>query len=252
MKKTLIAILLLATHFINARGQATTDNNQQVIADFINNVKKQNKTALAEKVVFPLRRDAPIPPVKTKQEFLERYNDIFDAALTKLIIESQPDKDWKDMGWRGMMLDQGKVWLNGDGKLVAVNYESTIEKRKREALIAEDRKELNKAVRNYQRPVYVLETAKFRIRIDDMGKDNYRYSSWKIQSSKGDVPDLVIENGKVLHEGTGGNHRYQFKNDGYLYECDFTLLGVDNQTPAVLKIYKDGKTLLSQPATIIE
>lgn len=251
MKRAFIAILLLATNFIVARGQAPTADHQKVIADFISNVKQQNKEALAAKVRFPLKRDAPIPPIKSKQEFLERYNEIFDQALTTTIVSSQPGKNWTAMGWRGIMLDNGKVWLDEDGKLIAVNYQSTMEKRKQSALIAGDKKQLYKTVNQYRKPVYLLETKKFRIRIDEIGEDNFRYSSWGLQRSMREAPDLVIENGTAFFEGTGGNHRYEFKNDGYLYECSFTVLGVDDKNPAVLKIYKDGKELLSQPATII-
>jgi hypothetical protein len=251
MKKSLIAILLLVTNFFVAWGQDLSTDKQQLVAEFISNIKQQNKEALAAKVAFPLKRDAPIPPVKSKEEFIDRYNEIFDTSLTDMIISSKPDKDWTAMGWRGIMLGQGKVWLDDDGKLIAVNYQSTVEKRKKAALVKDDKKQLNWSVNKYVRPVYLLETKKHRIRIDDLGNDNYRYSSWRLEHQMNETPDLVIQGGKLIMEGTGGNHSYEFTNDGYLYECSFTLLGKDDNSPAVLTIYKNGKALTSQQATII-
>ncbi|TWV95633.1 hypothetical protein [Chitinophaga pinensis] len=251
MKRALIAFLLLTTSFVVVQAQETTAEHQKLIAEFISNVKQQNKAALAEKVAFPLRRDAPIPPVKTKEEFLDRYNEIFDESLIKTIVNSKPDKDWSAMGWRGMMLEQGKVWLDGNGRLIAVNYQSTIEKRRQAALISADKKELDRSVRKYKRPVSLLETQKFRIRIDDIGKGQYRYSSWKLQSNVNETPDLIIDGGKVIFEGTGGNHYYEFENNGYIYKCVFTVLGEKDAAPVVVKITKDGKELLSQTATVI-
>lgn len=251
MKRVLIAILLLTTSFVAVKAQETTAEHQKLIAEFISNVKQQNKEALAGKVAFPLRRDAPIPPVKTKEEFLERYNEIFDESLTKTIVNSKPDKDWTAMGWRGIMLEHGKVWLDDNGKLIAVNYQSTIEKRKQAALISADKKELDRSVRKYKRPVSLLETQKFHIRIDDLGKGQYRYSSWKLQSSMNETPDLTIDGGKVVFEGTGGNHYYEFENNGYTYKCVFTVLGEKDAAPVVVKITRDGKELMSQTATII-
>lgn len=251
MRRKLIAILVLAATFLTAQAQEMTTEQQKVIANFISNVKQQNKEALAASVKFPLKRDAPIPPVNNKEEFLARYNEIFDESLTKMIVSSRPEKDWTAMGWRGIMLEQGKVWLDDDGVLIAVNYQSTIEKRKQKALVKDDKKQLYNTVKKYDRPTYLLDTKTHRIRIDDLGHNNYRYSSWRLQSKMSEKPDLVIEDGEVFYEGTGGNHHYEFRNDGYLYSCVFTLLGVDDRSPAVLTISKDGKALSTQPLTVI-
>lgn len=251
MRKTLIAIALLATTFFTAQAQEMTAERQKLISTFISNVKQQNKEALAAKVKFPLRRDAPIPPIKTKEEFLARYNEIFDESLTKMIVSSLPDKNWTVMGWRGMMLDQGKVWLDDAGTLIAVNYQSTIEKRKQKSLIKDDKKQLNSNVKKYSRPVCLLETKTHRIRIDDLGHNNFRYSSWRLQTNTSEKPDLMMEDGELTFEGTGGNRRYDFQNDGHLYTVTFTELGVDDKTPVVLTISKDGKALSTQQATVI-
>lgn len=252
MKKSFIAIILLTVQFLTASGQVDSAKNQKVISDFIASVKQENKDELSGKIVFPLKRGYPLPPIKNKQEFINRYNEVFDEDLVKMIVNSRPDRDWSQMGWRGLMLGNGQLWLDENGRLIAVNYHSAAEIKKKDLLIAKEKKLVHQSIKEFERPVCSLVTKKFRIRIDEMGNGKYRYASWSLQNKQSDKPDLIIENGEFIPEGSGGNHRYEFKNDGYVYSCSITLLGEKNEPPAHLTIYKGDKEILSQPATIIE
>jgi hypothetical protein len=253
MKKLCLAILLLTLPFLTAFSQDETADQQKVISDFISCVKQQNKDELSGKIAYPLRREYPLPSIKNKQEFINRYHEVFDDSLVKMIVTSRPEQDWSKMGWRGIMLHNGQLWLDEDGRLIAVNYQSAAERDKRAMLIDKDRSQLHPTIKDFKRPACLLETRKFRIRIDDMGNGNYRYASWSLQNQQRDKPDLIIENGQFIPEGTGGNHRYEFKNEGYVYDCSITVLGKeDNEPPAQLTIYKGGKEILSQPASVAE
>ncbi|PSL25858.1 hypothetical protein [Chitinophaga ginsengisoli] len=253
MKKSFIAILLLTLSFLPAFSQDENDEYQKVISDFITCVKQQDKVALSKKIVFPLRREYPLPAIKNKQEFLNRYNEIFNDTLVEMITTSAPDKDWSKMGWRGLMLRHGQLWLNEEGKLIAVNYQSAVESKKRALLVEKERSLVHSSLKEFKRPVALLETGKFRIRIDDMGNGNYRYASWGLKNKQSDKPDLIIENGQYIPEGSGGNHRYEFKTNGYVYNCSVTVLGGKyDDAPAELTIYKGEKEILSQPATIAD
>jgi hypothetical protein len=252
MKKSFIAIMLLTLPLLSAFSQVQNTENQQVIADFITCVKQQNKEELSGKIAYPFKRAYPLPPIRNKQEFQNRYKEIFDDSLINMIVTSKPDKDWTKMGWRGLMLRNGQLWLGEDGRLIAVNYQSVAESKKRAALIDKQKNYIHPSLQQFERPVCFLKTNKFKIRIDDMGNGNYRYASWPVQNKQSDKPDLVMENGELLHEGTGGNHRYEFKNDGYVYSCDVNVLGRKADPPATLTIYKGEKAVLSQPATIAE
>lgn len=248
MKKLFPAILLLTLYFAPAFSQ--TDNTKKVVTDFVACVKKQDKEALAKKIVFPLRREYPLPPIKNKEDFFNRYNELFDNTLLKMISTSSADRDWLKMGWRGIMLRDGLVWLNEEGKLIAVNYQSKAESDRKSQLIEKDRERVHASIKGFKRPACLLETAKFRIRIDDMGNGNFRYASWSIKNKQSDKPDLILENGAYIPEGTGGNHRYEFKTNGYVYSCFVNSFGrEDNDPPAELIIYKGEKEILSQPAT---
>ena len=253
MKKLFLATLLLTSYFLPAFSQDGNTEYQKVISSFIACVNQQSKEALSRKIVYPLRREYPLPPIKNKQEFLSRYNEVFDDSLVKMITTSVPGKDWSKVGWRGLMLNHGQLWLNEEGKLIAVNYQSAVERKKRALLIEKERSLVHSSLKEFKQPVCLIETGKFRIRIDEMGDGHYRYASWGLKNKQSDKPDLIIENGEFIPEGTGGNHRYEFKTNGYVYNCSVTVLGAEpDSPPAELIIYKGDKEILSQPATIAE
>src|SRR5690606_40506133 len=60
----------------------------------------------------------------------------------------------------------------------------------------------------------------YLIRIDELTNDNYRYASWKIGEKESSKPDIIIDNGKLKFEGSGGNHVIIFTNDEYTYKVD--------------------------------
>ena len=224
---------------------------QKFISSFISEVKSNNKNAVAARITFPLKREYPIPTVINKTDFIKRYNEIFDKTLISKITKSNPAKDWSEMGWRGIMLNQGDLWMDTNGKIIAINYQSEAEKKQKNTLIAAQKKTVNSSISNFKEPVAILETSKFRIRIDDLGNDNYRYASWSVKKKMTDTPDLIIEKGKFFADGTGGNHYYEFIKGNFRYECHFIVLGEKNSPPAKLIIYQSEKEILSQNAKIV-
>lgn len=146
------------------------------------------------------------------------------------------------------MLDRGEIWLDYDGKLLAVNYQSKTEQLKKAQLIKIEKKGLHPSIQTFRKPIKVFETAKYRVRIDDLGNYNYRYVSWSIKSTMRDKPDLIIENGEYIPEGTGGNHRYEFKNGEYIYDCAIMEMTEEGGAPVLLTINKSGKKILFERA----
>jgi hypothetical protein len=45
-----------------------------------------------------------------------------------MITDSDHNKDWWQVGWKGIMLFKGDVWLNIDDTLLSVNYKSDTQK----------------------------------------------------------------------------------------------------------------------------
>ncbi|CAM3597973.1 hypothetical protein [Flavobacterium chungbukense] len=247
--KSFLVGLIFCSHVVNA--QDLKPEYQKFISEFISEVKNGDKEAISKRIKFPLKRENPIPSVKNKADFLKRYNQIFDNVLIEKITKSNPAKDWSEMGWRGIMLNQGDLWIDTDGKITAVNYQSKAEEKLKNSLIASQKKNVNSSISNFKEPVAILETSKFRIRIDDLGNNKYRYASWSIKNKMTDKPDLIMENGIFSADGTGGNHHYEFKKGDFRYECHFIVLGEKNSPPAALIVYQSSKKILSQDAKIV-
>jgi hypothetical protein len=119
--KRLTITLLLTLNFIVVFGQGLEVKYHKVVVDFIDCIKNQKKEELASKVSFPLKRKYPLPEIRTRQAFLSRYNEIFDEHLIAIIVNSKPNVNWSAVGWRGIMLRNGDLWLNYDGSLLAIN-----------------------------------------------------------------------------------------------------------------------------------
>lgn len=235
----------------NSFGQDLKQEYQKFVKSFIANIKSNNKEGVATFISFPLGREYPIPAVKNKTDFIKRYDQIFDATLKKEIINSNPAKDWSEMGWRGIMLGQGDIWMDTTGKIITINYQSQAEIDFKNKLISSEKVKLHPSIATFKAPVYVLETSKFRIRIDDLGNDNYRYASWSIKKPMSEKPDLVISNGKWISDGSGGNSHFEFKKGAYLYECYIIVIGTSDSPPAQLTISQNNKEILSQDAKIV-
>lgn len=248
--KRIVAFILICFNLTLVFGQELDIKNQKIVQNFIETIKTKNKEKICSLVSYPLTREYPIPEVKNKNELLKRFDEIFDTKLLTLIIKSKVKTDWSEMGWRGIMLLEGEVWLNSTGRLIAVNYQSQFEKKKKEELITIQKNVLPESLRNFIRPICILETSKYRIRIDDMGHDKYRYASWRLQQNMSEKPEVLLLNGKVEFDGSGGNHSYIFKSGEYTYECGIVEMGEDGAPPAYLTITKGEKEILSQNAKI--
>jgi hypothetical protein len=246
-----LPLLLMLTCFsMSSSGQLSNDNDKKKVAYFIELIRTQQISKLAEHVYYPLKREYPIPAIKNKQEFIKRYKQIFDASLERVIIHSDPAKDWSKVGWRGIMLLQGELWI--DGRLISVNHQSVEEKHLRDKLIADDKSGLPVTLRNYRTPVLYMETSKFLIRIDEMEGGKYRYASWSRPSDKKGEPDLTIENGTWTPEGSGGNHYYRFTSGDYQYNCIINVISELGGPPAELTVTKSGRQILKQMSTLLK
>jgi hypothetical protein len=250
MKKVLyITLFVFACQYLSA--QDLKPEYQKFIKAFIANVKNGKKEAVAEAVKYPLRRENPIPSIKNKAELVKRYDEVFDAVLKNEIITSNPAKNWDEVGWRGIMLNQGSLWMDTDGKIISISHQSKFESDYKDKLIASQKKQLHPSLAKFDKPEVILETSKFRVRIDDLGNDNYRYASWSVKQSMSEKPDLVITNGKWFRDGTGGNNHYEFRKGNFLYQCDIIVLGTKDSPPASLTIYQNKKQILYQVAKIV-
>jgi hypothetical protein len=243
--KFILIFLLLNFH---AFAQVTNPNERKIVQQFINCFNPVNKEKIAAKIDFPYNRSAPLQDIKSKQEFIELFDQIFDAQLIKKIQESKAASDWSAMGYKGFMLENGIVWLNEDGGLKATNYMTSGEKQLRENIKNNDKKTVYPSLKKYLATALILYTKDYLIRVDKMGEYSYRYAAWKAGSKMSDKPEIVINNGEIHFEGSGGNHGYKFTNGDYTYDCSINVLSATAYPPADLYVYKGEKLIFHQEA----
>lgn len=222
--------------------------NIQLITDLF---KKADRTQIANHIQYPLKRQTPVPDIKSKEEMLAHFDEVFDEEILAIIANSGAD-NWSAMGWRGIMLNDGLLWLDDSAKFIrAINYSSSAEQRKKSQLIRADKAALHPSLREYKEPVYLVTTKTYRIRIDEISNGFYRYASWKKEKATSARPDLTINNGTVDMQGSGGNHVFIFTNGRYKYEIYRTYLREAGSAAVSLIVYLNGKMILRQDGELI-
>lgn len=238
----ILFLLIFSFLFANSNElkPSQTENIQKIIKAF----QENDIEYISNNVIkYPLKRQYPIPSIKNQEELKKRFSEVFDDKLIEEIKNSKIE-DWSEMGWRGIMLNQGTLWLNFDEIIIAINYQSDFEKRLREDLIREEKEQLDSSIKEFIEPTYKIKTKSFLIRIDKIDDSKYRYSSWKIGKSESSKPDLVLLNGEIEYSGTIGYQYFTFKNRNYTYEIDIDATS--------LEVMKDNKTILLEKGELLE
>jgi len=250
MKATFIVIAILIATATTALGQNSDLKTEQIqsIQNLINTFKAKNKTKIADLISYPLRREYPLKNVSDNNDFIQRFDDIFDKEFIDRVAKSKIN-DWSEVGWRGIMFDNGTLWIDDEGKIMTVNYHSPKEKQLLGDAIQADKNQLPKSLQDFQKPLYLIFTSNYKIRIDEKSEGVYRYAAWKIKNQKND-PDIIIENGALEFQGSGGNHTITFENNGYTYTVSINELGTVDTPDATLEVSKQEKTILTEDGKI--
>ena len=213
--------------------------------------KKVDIEGISNKISYPLDRDYPIPSIRNKEEFIKRFHEVFDQKLIDNIAQSNIGQ-WTEVGWRGIMLDNGVVWMSFQpGFISAINYQSKREKNIQAELIRKDKEQLHATLRNFKSPVYKIQTEKFLIRIDELSENSYRYVSWKAGVDEAILPDLVLKNGLCELQGSGGNHEFTFVNGIYTYKVRRNILGERDSPDVTIQVEKRGEIIFIAPGSLI-
>lgn len=111
---------------------------------------------------------------------------------------------------------------------------------------------LNIKLRNFKYNVVCLEFLPWKIRIDYMPDDTYRYASWKDKDMSA-TPDLIINNGnyrftKIDKGWEGKLIDFVFNNNGYEYIVSYEIVEYNrfnDLTPISLVVKQNGKVLMN-------
>jgi hypothetical protein len=222
------------------------DKYKPQINKFIELVKNGKWEEVAEDIQFPIQRDYPIKNIESKKEFLKRRHELFDKKLIKMIIESDLDSDWAQVGWRGIMFDRGKIWFHDDGTLYRVNYSTELEYKRSRFLLDSMRKKLHPSLKNFEHLVFEWKTKNYLIRNDRLLGDYYRISIWEKGVSQNSKPLYIFKKVKKEYDGNGGNHYYEYKDENTELLCRVNYLRSLKSPPGRLKLIIDGKTVIDE------
>jgi len=250
MKYKILILLLLIFNLSFAQNDLDKTEIEN-IQKLINLFKTKNVDGISKIITYPLNREYPIPSVKNEADLKKRFNQIFDKKIIDIISNSKIDQ-WSEVGWRGIMLDRGDVWIESDGKIKALNYQSDMEIAQKNRLINHDKKKLHSSLKKFKSPTYKIQTKSYLIRIDELANGKYRYASWKIGKSEASKPDLTLSNGELKFEGSGGNHTITFTKGEYNYKVYRGIIGERDTAEISLTVEQKGKTILQQDGKLLE
>lgn len=218
----------------------------EIIKNAIELFKSNNVDKISNIISFPLDRQYPIPSIRNKKEFIKRFSEVFDKILIDKIASSKIEQ-WSEVGWRGIMLDDGVIWMSSsDGIITAVNYQSAFEKKLRSDLTAKEKENLHISLKTFENPTYKIKTKTSLIRIDELKDNKYRYASWKIGEDESSKPDIIIDNGELEFEGSGGNNVITFIKNNFTYKIYRNLMGEENSPDITLEVEKYDEIILTE------
>jgi len=219
-----IAFALVAAQAL--MGQSATSGIQaDRITSLLKVIASGNRTLIAKEIRYPLGRDYPLQPIQTKDELLTRFDEVFDEPFLRELAGSSPKQDWEEMGWQGIMFKNGALWLDFDYKIIAVNHETLLTKRRLALAIQKQKDNLPPSLRDFDQPVLEWRTPKYLIRVDLKG-DDYRLVLLDENSPTRILH--VLHHGDFHFEGTMGSFLIDWQSEGKTHRIYSDASGEDD------------------------
>ncbi|MBW3521261.1 hypothetical protein [Chryseobacterium sp. NKUCC03_KSP] len=100
----------------------------------------------------------------------------------------------------------------------------------------------------------IIKTKKFKVRIDKQPNGNYLYQSWGANTKITAKPSMIISNGELIPDGSGGNYYFEFNNNGTLYQVwrNYLTASAQKAPYTLVVIDGNGETLVRQDAQIVK
>ena len=210
-------------------GEVTKSTGEGPLDRLLRAIVDGDAKTVAKSVLYPFDRKYPIPPVQNEEEFVARFDDIFDRPFRRMLGELLPEAPWEEMGWRGVMLGEGPLWIDGTisdgGNIYALNYQSEAEQELSKQLVEEERRTLPPNLANEgcdPKLCFETEDGKIAGRVDDIGNDHFRVALFAMPFHPGDQPAATFR-GRAVWEGSGGNHTYL--DDEGLWALEVNVIG---------------------------
>lgn len=100
----------------------------------------------------------------------------------------------------------------------------------------------------------IIKTKKFKIKIDKQPNGKYLYQSWGVNGKVTTKPSMIISDGELIPDGTGGNYYFEFNNNGYVYQIWRNYLtDSPKKAPYTLTVDdQNGKTIVNQDGQVVK
>ena len=163
---------------------------------------------------YPIGRMLPIHAITNEAEMIKYFDILFDDSI-KAVLKNKTAKDWEQVGWRGLMLEQGNLWGSElNGKITSINFHSAREQKLFNDMVAKDMARLDASL---QGDWVIDEGFKcpngYTVRIDRSGDyERFRIAIFFKGTSLHAKPDIMMF-GELEIEGSIGNRHYTFKDD---------------------------------------
>ncbi|MGE8556596.1 MAG: hypothetical protein ACN6OB_21960 [Chryseobacterium jejuense] len=100
----------------------------------------------------------------------------------------------------------------------------------------------------------IIKTKKFKIRIDKQPNGKYLYQSWNANAKITAKPSMIISDGELIPDGSGGNYYFNFNNDGHSYQVWRNYLtNSAKKAPYTLFVYdSNDQEIVRQDAQVVK
>ncbi len=224
---------------------------QKAVLKVIHTFQNGNKDSIAALVNYPLKRYEPFDDIENATQFVAHFSEMFDSTLIATISNSELDQ-WSEVGWRGVMLNNGIVWIDYDWKIRSFNYETPFEKNMYKQYIDQQKSMIHSSLKQFEDTYFTFETKRNIIRIDKLKNNTLRYASWKVGKNQSEKPDLILLNGVWTPDGSGGNYHISFSINEFTYIVYRNILGEETTLDCTIEVLKNEKEILRQHGNIIK
>lgn len=246
MKRLLAIVFLLmgVSGFSQESGLSATAVEK--VTSLINLFENENRDSIAKRVVYPLKRDYPLPDIMTEFEFVSKFEQLFSPEFSAKISHSVIE-EYTDMAWRGIMFDLGRMWLNEEGNIIKIYDQTEAEKKIRESLIEADKKNLHRSVKKYYEPYAIIKVGEDIWRVDHKTEQVMRLTQWTAGKTMAEAPDAIFEGIEDI-QGTLRSRILYFvdkkTNGSITILMDDLESNVPNQVAIIIKDSEENETTL--------
>lgn len=180
-------------------------------------VADNDSIGFARLVSYPLQRPYPLHDIDGADQMKSYYKEMVDDSLRNVIVSAEPGR-WKEYGWRGWSLDDGRyIWV--DDGVYDVQYLSQKEIKMLDSLTNEEVLSIEPSIREGWIPVLCLrDDGNGNIyRVDSRSKErhhrhggkHYRMAVYGPKNDLRGLPEQLLD-GEMENEGSASTVIYRF------------------------------------------